>query len=57
MVNCTGMPMMTAANREAYAACALQASKNKGASRKSIFAGGRKTRRRRSKRNRSTRRH
>ena len=56
MPNCSGMPMMTAANRSAYAACALQASKNKGASRKSIFAGGRRTRRKSTRRRRSTRR-
>jgi hypothetical protein len=48
--------MMTAANRSARAACNLQAAKNKGATRKSIFAGGRKTRRSR-KGKRSTRRH
>ena len=54
---CNGMPMMTAANRSAYAACALKASRNKGASRPSLFGspahGGRKTRR---NRRRSTRR-
>jgi len=48
---------MTAANRSARAACNIRASKEKGASRPSIFAGGRRTRRNsRSKRNRSTRR-
>jgi hypothetical protein len=52
------MPMMTAANRSAYASCALAASKNKGASRPSIFARkSRKNRKNRSRKNRrSTRR-
>uniref|UniRef100_A0A6C0KX54 Uncharacterized protein n=1 Tax=viral metagenome TaxID=1070528 RepID=A0A6C0KX54_9ZZZZ len=55
MPNCTGMPTMNAANRSARAACNLKAATEKGASRKSIFAGGRKTRRK-STRRKSTRR-
>ena len=56
MPNCSGMPMMTAANRSARAACNLKAATEKGASRKSIFAGGRRTRRKSTRRRRSTRR-
>ena len=57
MTNCSGMPTMTAANRSARAACNLKSATEKGASRKSIFAGGRRTRRSKSsRRRRSTRR-
>ena len=56
MANCSGMPTMTAANRSARAACNLKAATEKGASRKSIFAGGRRTRRKSTRRRRSTRR-
>ena len=38
MPNCSALPHTSAANMKAYAACTLAASKEKGASRPSIFA-------------------
>jgi hypothetical protein len=50
------MPTTSSANRAAYAACSLAASKEKGASRPSIFARKNRKSRKNTRKNRKNRR-